>query len=471
MKVRLVSFLMVGLPALMPAAVDRSKPPEPGPPPEAAFPSYVTRDLANGLKVFVIEDDRKPEVTFRLVIKAGSMLDGDKPGLARFTAELLNRGTTRRDAGTFAREADSIGVFVEAGAAEDAISAGAGGLTKYTGAILDLLTDAVLHPLFAEEEFTKLQRRTLSRLEAEKQDPDALGGKMTGKVVYGEHPYAAYVTEESVAAMARQDVADFHSRWFVPNNATLAVVGDVQAQEILEQVENAFEAWKPGDVPQIKFPGVPALSGRSIHLVDRPGSVQSNVTVCRPGPARRDPNLPGLNVLNAVLGGGFSGRLFANLRETHGYTYGAYSNFGMNRHGGSFLAEAAVRNEVTVPAIREILAEIQRVRDELIPPGELDLQRQYLVGNYLLSLENPGRTAQRVQDVDLYGLDPDFYKVYAQRLASASAIKLQELAREHLSVEDLAIVVVGEAKEVKEELETLGPVTVYDTNLRVKTAE
>ncbi len=471
MKAILLPFLTLGLPVLLPAEVDRSKPPQPGPPPEAAFPAYVTRDLTHGLKVFVIEDDRKPEVNFRLVIKAGSILDGDKPGLAGFTAELLNRGTTRRDAGTFAREADSIGVFVEAGAAEDAISVSAGGLIKYTGAILDLLSDAVLHPVFAEEEFAKLQRQMLSRLEAEKQDPDAVVSKMTGKVVYGEHPYAAYVTEESVAAIAREDLAGFHARWFVPNNATLAVVGQVQAQEILEQVEKAFAEWKSGDLPQIKFPGVPVLSGRRIHLVDRPGSVQSNVTVCRPGPARRDPNLPELNVLNAVLGGGFSGRLFKNLRETHGYTYGAYSNFGMNRHGGSFQAVAAVRNEVTVPAIQEILAEMQRLRDELVPQEELELQRQYLVGNYLLSLENPGRTAQRVQDVELYGLDPDFYKVYAQRLASASAIELQELARGHLSVEDVAIVVAGEAKEVKAELETLGPVTVYDTDLRVKTAE
>jgi zinc protease len=195
--------------------------------------------------------------------------------------------------------------------------------------------------------------------------------------------------------------------------------------------------------------------------------VQSNIVVCQPGPPRSIPELPELNVLNATLGGGFSGRLFQNLRERHGWTYGAYSAFGMQKHGGSFQASAETRNEVTAPAIREILAEMKRLRDEPVPDAELELQRQYNVGNYLLSLENAGRTASRVQDIDLYGLPKDFYKSYARRMASVKPEQIQSLAKQHLSIDNLAIIVVGEAAQVRAELEKIGTVFTYDVDLKL----
>jgi predicted Zn-dependent peptidase len=208
------------------------------------------------------------------------------------------------------------------------------------------------------------------------------------------------------------------------------------------------------------------MNGITVHLVDRPGSVQSNVVICEPGPPRANGHLPELNVLNATLGGGFSGRLFQNLRETHGYTYGAYSAFVMNKHAGMFEATAETRNEVTTPAIRETLSEMRRMRDTPVPDAELELQRQYNVGNYLLSLENAGRTATRVQDIDLYGLPADFYKTYAKRMSEVTPAQIQELAKEYLDIDKLAVVVVGEAKEIKADLEKMGTVFVYDTDLK-----
>ena len=448
------------------ADIDRTKKPEPDPAPAASFPDYKTETLPNGLKVFVIEDDRKPTVTFRLVIRSGSIFDGAKSGTADFVAELLNRGTAKRDAAAFAVETDSIGMSLESDAGPDSISISAAGLTKYTGKILDLLTDAVFHAAFPAEQFAKLQRQTLSALEEEKQQPAKLAAKLTGKVIYGEHPYGAYLTPAAVQAITRDDLAAFHREHFVPNNATLAIVGDVKTADILAEIKRAFGDWKKGDPKKIKMAAPPALRGVTIHLLDRPGSVQSNIVIARPGPARANPDTPELNVLNATLGGGFSGRLFQNLREKHGWTYGSSSAFSMLKHGGTFQAHTETRNEVTAPAIVETLKEMARLSDETAPDAEIALQRQYNVGNYLLSLESSARTAQRVQDIDLYGLPADFYKTYARRMSATTPAQVQALAKKYLGVDDLAIIVVGEARDVQPELEKIGKVTVYDQDLK-----
>lgn len=453
------------------AEIDRSKKPAPAEAPAAAFPDYAQRTLPNGLKVFVIEDDRKPTLTFRLLIKSGSIFDGEKTGLAEMVASLLNRGTATRDAAAFAGQTDFIGMRIEAQAGPDAISVGAAGLTKYTAEIVELFTDAVLRPSFALDQFAKLQRQVLSQLAAERMEPDALASKLAGKVIFGAHPYGAYRTPETVKAITREDLVAFHKKHFLPNNASLAVVGDVKADAILPIIERALGGWQKGEVEAPKLPETPPVEGTVVHLVDRAGSVQSNIIVAQPGPPRNSGDMPELNVLNAALGGGFSGRLFQNLREKHGWTYGAYSAFAMHKHAGAFQASTETRNEVTAPAAREILAEIQRLRNEPMPEPELELQRQYNVGNYLLSLENATRTAQRVQDIDLYDLPADFYKRYATRMASVTPEKLQELAKKYLSSENVAVTVVGEAREIRAELEKIGKVYGYDTDLKLVAKE
>ncbi len=464
MKNTVLLLLGLTLPAF--ADIDRAKKPEPDPAPAASFPDYLTETLPNGLKVFVIEDDRKPTVTFRLVFRSGSIFDGAKTGTADFVAGLLNRGTAKRDAATFALETDSLGIGLEAAAAPDSISVTASGLTKYTGQILDLFSDAVFHAAFPADQLAKLQRQTLSALEEEKQQPAKLADKLMDKVIYGDHPYGANLTPAAVQALNRDDFTAFHREHFVPNNATLAIVGDVKTADILAEVKRVFGGWKQGDPKKIKMAAPPELKGLTIHLLDRPGSVQSNIIVAHPGPSRSNQDTVELNVLNATLGGGFSGRLFQNLREKHGWTYGAYSAFNLLKYGGNFQASAETRNEVTAPAVVETLKEIQRLQDETAPEAEVALQREYNVGNYLLSLENSARTAQRVQDIDLYGLPADFYKTYARRMAAVTPVQIQALAKKHFSAADVAIVVVGEAKEVQPGLEKIGKVIVYDQDLK-----
>ena len=465
MKLPLFALLAsVAIPAF--AEIDRTKKPEPDPAPAASFPDYTTVTLPNGLKVFVIEDDRKPTMTLRLVLRTGSLFDGPKTGTARFVASLLNRGTEHRDAAAFAYETDSIGMTVEAMASPDYLAVGATGLTKYTDKILDLFTDAIFHATFPADQFAKLQKKTLSGIEQEKQQPAMLASKLTGKVLYGQHPYGDYLTPESVNAISRDDLVAFHKTHFVPNNATLAIVGDVKASEIIAEIQRIFGPWQKGTETLPQLPTLPALHGITIHLVDRPGSVQSDIVVAQPGPPRNNPDSPELNVVNATIGGGFSGRLFQNLREKHGWTYGAYSAFDLRKYAGGFEANAETRNEVTGAAVAETIKEIARLRDEPAQESEIALQRQYNVGNYLLSLENSTRTAQRVQDIDLYNLPADFYKTYARRMSATTPANVEELAKKYLSSTDLAIIVVGEAKDVRSDLEKIGKVIVYDQDLK-----
>ena len=464
--VSISAMLTAALACAATAAVDRSKKPAPGPAPTASFPDFKDITLSNGLRIFIIEDDRRPTVTLRLMVKSGSIFDGEKPGVASLTATLLNRGTTSRDAAAFATQTDFIGSRVEALAGPDAISVTASSLNKYTGKLIELITDAVRNPVFADEQLSKTRKQTLSKLEAQKQQPEALSSKLTAKLVYGSHPYGSFATPESIKTIQRADLVAFHKAHFHPNNATLAVVGDVSAKEILPLLKNAFENWERGEVPATPAPAFVKIEGRSVHIIDRAGSVQSNIVVTHPGAARNTPDLPEVLVLNATLGGGYSGRLFQNLRETHGWTYGAYSAFDLKRHGGAFEASAETRNEVTAPAAKEILHEIERIRKEPVPEEELALQREYNVGNYLLSLEKSDRTAQRVQDIDLYGLAGDFYRNYARRMSSVTPDILQKTAQQHLHPENALIVVVGEAKEIRGALEPLGKVTVYNTDLQ-----
>ncbi len=452
------------------ADVDRTHPPTAGPQPSSSFPDFTQTKLSNGLTVFVVENHREPTITFRLLFKSGDALNGDKPGLSDAVADQLDKGSPTRTAAQFAQEADFIGASIGAASGADSLAVSASGLVRDLPKLLDLFADAVLRPTFPADELIKYQRQTISGLVAEKQQPGSLAAKLTGKLLYGAHPYGAFATEESVASIGQADLAAFHNRYFFPGNASIAVVGDIHAADVIPVLEKAFIGWKsPADgAPKPPtFPALPAApKGLTIHLVDRPGSVQSAVVVARRGVERSNRDVPELGVMNTILGGGFSGRLFQNLRERHGYTYGASSSFSMHRLGGIFTEDAEVRNEVTGPAIQEMLAEIKHLRDEPMPEPELTMQRQYVAGNYLLSLESPGRTAERVQDIDLYGLPADYFKTYAKRVGEVSGSTIKALADKYLGADDATVVVVGEGKEVRPQLEKIGPVTVYDLDLK-----
>lgn len=445
--------------------IDRTKKPEAGPAPAASFPDFKEAVLSNGLKVFIIESDRKPTITVRLLVKAGDFFDGEKPGVADFTAELLGRGSPKRKASDFAREADKIGAEYSASAGDDATSIVISGLTKHTDKLLELLSDAVLNPTFPEEQLEIVRKQALSNITAGKKTPQALAANLLRKVLFGEHPYGKFQTEASVNSITVEDLKNFYNAHYFASNATIAVVGNVKADEITKKLEKYFGKWRQGTPAKVQPAELPDSKGMMIHLVDLPGAVQSNIRVCFRSVPRNNPDLVELGVVESVLGGGFSGRLFQNLREKHGWTYGAYASGAYQRYLGYFAASTEVRNAVTDSAIVEILAEMRRIRSEPIGEEELKLQREYLAGNYLLSLERAEQNAARLQNIEFYGLPADYYKTYAQKVSRITPEKALELAKKYIEVSDLAVIVVGDAKEIKPKLEKLAKVRVYDTEL------
>lgn len=447
--------------------VDRTQPPQAGPLPTPHFPDPLTETLPNGLRLFVLPIHKQPMVTYRLLFKGGDFDDGGKPGLAALTAALLNKGTKELNAREFANKTDFLGIRVEAASDDDALMISASGLSRYAPQILGFLRDAALHPAFRQGEVDKEKMKAISELAQKRKQPAALSSRLCDRLIFGDHPYGASATPESVKSITRDDLVAFHQRDFVPNNATLVVVGDVDAAAMITQIKEAFGALPARPMPERKpASAFPVIDEITVHVLDRPGSVQSNIIVAGSGVAKNNPDVPELSVVNSVLGGGMSGRLFANLREKNGLTYGSYSGFSPKKLGGSFSATAQVRTAVTGKAVEEIIKELKRISSEPIPEKELELQRNYLIGNFLMSVENDQRTAERLQEIDLYGLPEDYYKTYAKKLAGLTPERASELARKYIDPEHLVIVVVGEAGQIAPQVKKFGKVTIYDEDMK-----
>lgn len=445
--------------------LDRSKRPDPGPAPASSFPDYETVKTDEGLTLFVIESDRQPTVTYRLMLRSGGLFDGDKTGLAEFVADMLDKGVEGKSAYELASEIDFIGASLSASASSDFLAVSVSGLSKYKEQLLDILVSVVLTPTFPESELDKLKQRVVSNLISERSEPDAMADKLRRKLVYGDGGYGAFKTEESVASITRDDLVAFHKKHFIPNNASLAIVGALGAKEGKSLVSDRLGSWKSGSVPMLPELNAPEIANRSVHLIDRADSVQSTVRVAQQSVPRSNPDAPELRVVMSVLGGGFSGRLFQNLREDKGYTYGAGSYAANAAKMGAIVSYSDVRNEVTAPAIGEIFNELDRIRDEPIPEAELDMHKKYLAGNYMLSLERATTIAQNVQEIDIYDLAPDYYQTYVSQLMSVTPELAQKLARKYLRPGNSAIAIVGKRDEIGESLEQFGEITVYNEKL------
>ena len=465
-KLALVIVLMLLFAAQGFAQLDRSKKPEPGPAPKASFPSYYETTLANGLKVFVITNDAQPVVTFRLMIKSGSEFDGAHSGVAEFATGMLTSGTTKRSKLEFAQEEDFMGLSVSASASDDQMSVSGSGLKKYTGKLLDLMTDAIYNPTFDQQELDKEKRQALSGLQSAKKSPGDIMSRMEISIGYKGHPYSNFQTEENVNAITRDDLVKFHSTFFIPNNSSLAVVGDVTPDEIIPVIQRYFNTWRKGTVPTASFPAPAKIKGKTVHLVDL-GATQSqtNLSVATTCIERNSPDYIPLTMANSILGGGFSGRLFSNLRETHGFTYGAYSSTDPRKTAGIWTASAEVRREATDSSVTEILHEMNRMCDETVPETDLTMHKQYAAGTFLLSLENPMTLATRVQSIDLYGLPKDYYQNYVANLMKVTVGDVQRVSKTYFSPENVAILAVGDGNAISEKLAVFGPVQIYDTDM------
>jgi predicted Zn-dependent peptidase len=454
------------------AAAQKSSPPPVGAPRPFKMPQAEEYQMASGLNVQLIEDRRSPFITFGLGIKSGASQEpGEKRGLSDITAGMLSEGTKSKTSKQIAEEIDFIGGGMNAGSDADFTLISGSALSQYKDRLFTVLADTILNPTFPEEEL-KLQKTNITQgIISKRSDPGFLMEERFNKVVFGEHPYATVLPKpEHIAAITRDDLVNWHKQHFLPNEAYLVVVGDFKSAEMKALLDKTFEGWKPGKLNHAADNAVPKLSGKRIYLVDRPGSVQSNIKVGNVGIKRTDPDYFPLLVANQILGGGGNARLFLNLREQKGYTYGAYSGFAARREPGAVYASTDVRTEVTGPALKEVFLELEKIRGGEVSDKELKNAKSYLVGSYQLGLETQGSITQRLLDAKMYNLPKDYLEKYSDNVLKVTAQDVQRVARSHMDLENATITVVGDASKICDELTPFAPIEMYDIHGKLVTS-
>ncbi len=433
------------------------------------LPKPVEATLANGLSVLILEDHRLPSISARLLIRGAGGLDdpADRPGLATATAAMLREGTTTRSSKQIAEEIDGLGANLTAGTGFGIPEATimASGLTDNFDQWFALMTDIVLHPSFPDGELQKYKQRQLINLRQQRTSPVFLAGERFNKAVYGKFPAATVSsTPESIGSLTSDVLAKWHRERYVPQNAILAIAGDVNAKQLIEKLGKTFADWKRTDFVETIPPGPAPAAEKKIFLIDRPGSVQTNLILGNIAIDRRSPDYFPVFVMNHILGGGPSGRLFLNLREEKGYTYGAYSNLAASEFAGPWRATAEVRTPVTGESVTEFLKEFNRLRDEKVPASELEDAQRAIIASFALSLERPAEVLSYATTRKIYNLPADYWDTYPAKIAAVTADDIERVARKYVTLNNLQIVAVGDASKIKPVLEKFGEVTVYNSD-------
>lgn len=444
----------------------RATPPPPSPPRPYHFPDVERFTLDNGLRVLVARRHEAPLLTVRAVVHAGADHDTpDLPGLATLTAEMLEEGAAGRSAMDIAGEMADLGGSLFTGADWDASFVSLDALSRHLEAGLRMVADLLLRPDFPAKELERVRRERLTALLQQKDEPAAVAGNLFSRVLYGEAPYGnpASGNEASVAAITREQVLGFYGRHFAPNNTSLLVTGDVDPGRVRELVGQRFGTWERKPRAVHAPPESGQLDVSRIYLIDRPASVQSEIRIGHVGAPRASEDYFPLVVMNAVLGGVFTSRLNLNLREKHGYTYGIRSSFSFRRWAGPFVVSTAVRNEVTMEAVREIVLELQAIREGRMQDEELATARDYLQGVFPATVQSAHDLASRLQEMELYDLPVTYFDHYREMLGAVTAEDVQRVAMKYVDPDRLAIVVVGRASDIHEPLESLRhPIGLYD---------
>ncbi|MGE0704798.1 MAG: M16 family metallopeptidase [Vicinamibacterales bacterium] len=436
----------------------RAKPPAPGAARTLQVPVPQSFELPNGLTVMVNERQALPIVSANLVVKSGGAANpDDKPGLANFTAAMLDEGTATRAALEIADQVSQLGASLSTTATMDATQVSSVSLGRTFPDLLGVMADVILNPSFPAEEVERQRASRLAALQQQRDNAGAVANNVMFAALYGtSHPYG-YTdlgTEASNRAMTRDDMRAFWAEHFVPNNAALIVSGSISVEELRPMVDRAFGSWRRGDAsaPEV---GSPTTTRARLVLVDRPGAQQTQVRVASIGLPRAAPDYESVLVMNEALGGLFSSRINLNLREQHGYTYGARSQFLFRRLAGPFLVASGIRTDVTAPAVTEILREVERMRAEPLSPEELALAKDSIVRSLPSEFENSENASASTANTYIYDLGLDYYTRINARIAAVTAEQAMDAARRHLDPERLIVVAVGDASQIRSALQAL----------------
>jgi zinc protease len=445
-------------------AADLTRPPALAPPPRLALPPITRRQLANGLTLMVVEHHELPVADLTLIVRSGYEADpATRPGLASLAAALLDEGTSTRTALQIADQQAFLGVRLNTGAGWDASTVSLHTPTAQLDSALALFADVVLNPSFPQAEVERLRAERLTLLTQLKDRPTAIADQAYAAIVFGsDHPYGRPTvgTEASVKAVTRGDVRGYYDEYYRPNNATLIVVGDVRPADIQQRLGALFGRWQRRNVPPAVFTKAPVRGDASVrrttvYLIDKPGAAQSSVRIGAIGVARSTPDYFPLLVMNTVLGVPFTSRLMQNLRETHGYTYGAGSRFDMRREAGPFTARGEIVAAKTDSALIEFVKELRAIRDT-VPQAELQKAKRYLQLQLPSLFETTSDIAFQLTPLAVHGLSLEFYNNYVQQIEQVTQADVQRVARKYIDPDQLSIVVVGDRKQIEGGVRRLG---------------
>ncbi len=444
------------------AQIDRSVRPEPLPEKEFQFPNHSTHKLRNGLRVFVIEDKEQPTIALRLLIPGGTSMDGNLPGTAELTAGLLTKGAGKMTALDIAKTIDGIGASISARASGDAVIVSASGLKKHTNTILDVFKNVVLKPTFPKQELEKLTEQMIANLQYEKSQPEQVGQTLARKVIYGdEHPYALKANENSIQKISIKEVQNYYNTYFIPNNATLAVIGDVSAKDIIPELEKAFADWKQGSIPKINIPE-PKPEPLGVYFIQRPASEQTTLIVTNLAVPYKHNDYITLDLASKIIGSGFGGRLFRTLREKYSFTYTPWGYLTTSKYINRFACGADVNSEKTDSSLNVIFEQIGSLAEDGPTDDELNRMKRFIIGQYKLSFENSDFVASLIQEADFMGVSLEQYKNYTKILEEITPNNIRHVAYQYLNPQKSRIIAVGDPS-IRPMLEKFG--TVFDYNI------
>ena len=457
-----IGFIAVAVLALTANVFAQSTPPPPAPPRPINWPAISESKLDNGLTVVLVPLRNVPKITAVLSVLAGRGTEyKTHPGVAQLAARVANEGTTSRTSLQIKEELRSIGGSLSIGVDNDATTLTASSLADFAPKLLDLVSDVARHPAYPQSEVTLAKTNFVQEIEEQRSTPDFLAQEQMDKALFGTHPYGFTVpAPAAIKNVTRDALKSFAATWYVPNNATLVIVGDFDVPAMQTEVRKAFGSWKRVLIhPEPKLV-LRAREKRQIYVIDRPGSVQSTILIGAAAPARRSPDYIPLRTTNMIYGGAFYSRLTRNIREGKGYTYSPFSSANLRRSGGSFEAGASVRNEVTGPTILEMLYELDRMRVEPVTAEELESAKTYSIGGMELELESQLSLAGRISTIYVDELERDFLKTFRDKVAALTPAEVQRSAAQYFDTYRSAIVVVGDYKQIKDQIAPFGDVKV-----------
>ena len=414
------------------------------------IPRAFQTTLSNGLRVVIFEDRRLPLVSYRLAFMTGDVNDpSDSIGLTSAMASMLSEGTENYTSLALAEKIERLGASISASSSDDFTVIAASALALYNSEILHLMSEIIFRPAFPADELDLYKRNTIENLKFQRSQPNFLANEQTARLLYGEHPYSRVSpTAADVEKLSSEALSRFHNHRFIPNNAVLIAVGDVERDSLLKEIEEHFGDWGQGTAPEATFPVPPSRDRTTLTIVDRQGSAQSNIVLANLALNRNDPDYFAVLVMNQVLGAGASSRVFMNLREEKGYTYGAYTRVDAKKLAGDFEATAEVRTAVTGDSLKEFFYELNRIRDEKVSDDELADAKNFLTGVFPIRAETQEGLTNLIVSQELYNLPTDYLQTYRNDVNAVTVDEVLRVANKYIIPDKMAIIIVGDAEEI-----------------------